>query len=73
MKSLILNLLLCLGFSAAAGAYSFRTVIIDPGHGGQDKGGQWGRVYEKHLALDTSIRLECSRGAVITSSRSRVG
>ncbi len=58
MKKFILNLLLCLGLSAVASAYSFRTVIIDPGHGGHDKGGQWGRVYEKHLALDTSIRLE---------------
>jgi N-acetylmuramoyl-L-alanine amidase len=40
------------------GAANFRTVIIDPGHGGHDNGGQWGRVYEKHLALDTSVRLE---------------
>lgn len=39
-------------------ARSFSTVVIDPGHGGHDKGGQWGRVYEKHLALDTSMRLE---------------
>jgi len=42
----------------SADAANFRTVIIDPGHGGQDKGGQWGLVYEKHLALDTSVRLE---------------
>jgi N-acetylmuramoyl-L-alanine amidase len=48
---------LLIGGAAAHGA-SFRTVIIDPGHGGHDKGGQWGRVYEKHLALDTSVRLE---------------
>lgn len=41
-----------------AEAKSFRTVVIDPGHGGHDKGGQWGLVYEKHLALDTSARLE---------------
>lgn len=41
-----------------AGAANFRTVVIDPGHGGHDNGGQWGRVYEKHLALDTSVRLE---------------
>lgn len=41
-----------------AKAYHFDTVVIDPGHGGQDKGGQWGLVYEKHLALDTSVRLE---------------
>jgi N-acetylmuramoyl-L-alanine amidase len=33
-------------------------VVIDPGHGGHDRGGQWGKVYEKHLALDTSVRLE---------------
>ena len=39
-------------------AGDFRTVVIDPGHGGQDLGGQWGRVYEKHLALDTAVRLE---------------
>lgn len=43
---------------APAQARFFRTVIIDPGHGGHDKGGQWGMVYEKHLALDTSVRLE---------------
>jgi len=42
----------------SAGAANFRTVVIDPGHGGHDNGGQWGRVYEKHLALDTSVRLE---------------
>jgi N-acetylmuramoyl-L-alanine amidase len=41
---------------AAAG--SFRTVIIDAGHGGHDNGGQWGKVYEKHLALDVAVRLE---------------
>ena len=35
-----------------------RTVVIDPGHGGHDNGAQWGRVYEKHLALDTSVRLQ---------------
>src|SRR5688572_12817511 len=55
IKSLTLLAFLALGVSANAG---FRTVVIDPGHGGHDKGGQWGRVYEKHLALDTSMRLE---------------
>lgn len=54
-----------LAFFALAGvlctfaqAANFRTVIIDPGHGGHDNGGQWGKVYEKHLALDTAARLE---------------
>lgn len=43
------------GNSSAA---NFRTVVIDAGHGGHDNGGQWGKVYEKHLALDTAYRLE---------------
>lgn len=51
-------LLALVAFSIEAEASKFRTVVIDPGHGGQDRGGQWGLVYEKHLALDTSVRLE---------------
>ena len=31
-------------FSGLAQAKYFRTVVIDPGHGGHDKGGQWGLV-----------------------------
>ncbi len=58
MRTFCTALFLGLALSAVASAYNFRTVIIDPGHGGHDKGGQWGRVYEKHLALDTSVRLE---------------
>ncbi|MDP0492018.1 MAG: N-acetylmuramoyl-L-alanine amidase [Verrucomicrobiota bacterium JB023] len=37
---------------------SAKTVIIDAGHGGHDIGGRYGKVYEKHLALDTAMRLE---------------
>jgi N-acetylmuramoyl-L-alanine amidase len=55
-QALLLSILLAVGGSASAA--NFRTVIIDPGHGGHDNGGQWGRVYEKHLALDTAYRLE---------------
>lgn len=55
IKSLTVLAFFALGVSADA---KFRTVVIDPGHGGHDKGGQWGRVYEKHLALDTAMRLE---------------
>ena len=60
MKSILrtLTLLAACAFGVTAQAKNFRTVVIDPGHGGHDKGGQWGRVYEKHLALDTSLRLE---------------
>ena len=35
-----------------------KRVVIDPGHGAGDLGGHYGKVYEKHLALDTSMRLE---------------
>jgi N-acetylmuramoyl-L-alanine amidase len=60
MKTLLHSLILtaiCL-FTSLASAANFRTVVIDAGHGGHDNGGQWGRVYEKHLALDTAYRLE---------------
>lgn len=60
MKTLLRSLVLtavCL-FTSQASAANFRTVVIDAGHGGHDNGGQWGRVYEKHLALDTAYRLE---------------
>lgn len=55
-QSFALTALCALG--SAATAANFRTVVIDAGHGGHDNGGQWGRVYEKHLALDTAFRLE---------------
>jgi N-acetylmuramoyl-L-alanine amidase len=51
-----LALALCLFCSRAFG---FSTVVIDPGHGGQDRGGIPGqRVPEKTMALDTARRLE---------------
>lgn len=41
------------------GAFGFTTVVIDPGHGGVDRGGIPGqRVPEKVMALDTAWRLE---------------
>ena len=60
MKALLKLLALAAVFAAGshAQAANFRTVVIDAGHGGHDNGGQWGRVYEKHLALDTAARLE---------------
>jgi len=39
-------------------AKNFSVVVIDPGHGGHDLGASDGKVYEKHLALDTALRLE---------------
>jgi N-acetylmuramoyl-L-alanine amidase len=36
-----------------------RVVVIDPGHGGHDRGGMPGqRIGEKNLTLDTALRLE---------------
>lgn len=60
MKSIRHLTLLALLAGSISGLFAgdFRTVVIDAGHGGQDVGGQWGRVYEKHLALDTAVRLE---------------
>ena len=43
------------GFSRAS---AFDTVILDPGHGGHDRGAAIGYVFEKHLALDTARRVE---------------
>jgi len=51
-------ILIAIVSSYVASAASFSTVVIDPGHGGHDKGGHYGKVYEKHLALDTAYRLE---------------
>jgi N-acetylmuramoyl-L-alanine amidase len=62
MKTILrlLALAAACGFGSIANAANFRTVVIDPGHGGHDNGGQWGKVYEKHLALDTATRLEAT-------------
>lgn len=57
MRTLFL-VILALAAPLSAQAKNFNTVIIDPGHGGHDNGGQWGKVYEKHLALDTAARLD---------------
>lgn len=62
MKTLfrLITLAAVCAFGTTAGAANFRTVVIDAGHGGHDNGGQWGKVYEKHLALDTATRLEAT-------------
>jgi N-acetylmuramoyl-L-alanine amidase len=49
----------CLIADFAKGAGSFSTVVIDPGHGGFDRGGIPGQlVPEKMVALDTALRLQ---------------
>lgn len=47
---------ICLGMSAGM-SRAFDTVILDPGHGGHDRGASIGYVFEKHLALDTARRV----------------
>jgi N-acetylmuramoyl-L-alanine amidase len=43
---------------AGQAAFGFNTVVIDPGHGGIDRGGIPGQVVpEKVMALDTAFRL----------------
>ena len=52
---------------------AFDTVILDPGHGGHDRGAGIGYVYEKHLALDTARRVETllkSQGLRVVMTRS---
>ncbi|NNC87882.1 MAG: N-acetylmuramoyl-L-alanine amidase [Akkermansiaceae bacterium] len=58
LRRLLSGWFILLAATAAGHAGTFRTVVIDPGHGGHDIGGHYGKVYEKHLALDTAMRLE---------------
>src|SRR6478736_1807146 len=37
---------------------AFETVVIDPGHGGNDEGTQWRHVSEKELTLSVAQRVE---------------
>lgn len=50
--------LLFLALLASTRAQAFDTVVIDPGHGGHDRGAAVGYVFEKHMALDTARRVE---------------
>lgn len=49
---------LCLLFGTIAEAARFTTVVIDPGHGGKDKGAFRSGVRESQLTLQTAQRLE---------------
>lgn len=43
---------------ASGAARRITTVVIDAGHGGEDPGAVYGKVYEKHLNLDVAKRLQ---------------
>ena len=57
-KSILLLIVGWLGLTGAAQAARFSTVIIDPGHGGRDKGAYWGGVRESTLNLKVANKLE---------------
>jgi N-acetylmuramoyl-L-alanine amidase len=60
--------------SSTSATNAFDTVILDPGHGGHDRGAAIGYVYEKHLALDTARRVEDilrRNGVKVIMTRSR--
>ena len=64
--------LILLVSSSGVWAGYFSRIVIDPGHGGDDRGGRSGKVYEKHLALDTAMRLEhylLAKGYQVTMTR----
>jgi N-acetylmuramoyl-L-alanine amidase len=52
LSSLCVSLFLCV-----SSLHAFDTVVLDPGHGGHDRGASIGYVFEKHLALDTARRV----------------
>ncbi len=56
--SSLITALLLIASSCLVSARAFNTIVIDAGHGGKDIGGNYGKVYEKHLALDTAKRME---------------
>ncbi len=58
LRGVVITALVSVFGSSGASAGGFSRVVIDPGHGGHDRGGWTGKVYEKHLALDTALRLE---------------
>lgn len=57
-SSLFYALVFAASFFGVSSAHAFKTVIIDPGHGGRDLGASDSYVYEKHINLDVSRRLE---------------
>jgi len=57
----------------ASSLKAFDTVILDPGHGGHDRGAGVGYVFEKHMALDTARRVQAlleSKGLKVIMTRS---
>lgn len=67
-----LVLILMMAFPGQTEAREVSRVIIDPGHGGKDKGAHRGSVYEKDLALKVGLMVEKmlkAKGMPVTMTR----
>lgn len=68
-----LILLLCLAsLSGLSSGRTFDRVIIDPGHGGRDKGAVWGGIQESALNLQIALKVEKllkKKGVPVTLTR----
>lgn len=72
MGKLATWLALFLVATSLAEARKISRVIIDPGHGGKDKGAHRGNTYEKHLTLSVAKRVEAllkAKGMPVTLTR----
>ena len=58
LSSLLRRLALAALAATAGGLGAFETVVIDPGHGGNDEGTKWRGLSEKDLTLSVARRLE---------------
>lgn len=71
-KSRVMMLVAMMACIGAAEARKVSRVIIDPGHGGKDKGAHRGSVYEKDLALKVAFLVEKmlkDKGMPVTMTR----
>jgi len=70
------SFILLLVLTSTLHAAKYKTVIIDPGHGGKDRGARWGGVNEKDLNLKVAKKLEsllkAKRIPVVMTRRSDV-
>ena len=58
MISVFLSILMLLACASTALAGKYTTVVIDPGHGGRDRGAKWGGVSEAYLNLKVAKKVE---------------
>lgn len=54
----LLSLCMFLACATTALAGKYTTVIIDPGHGGKDRGAKWGGISEAYLNLKVATKVE---------------